>query len=68
MGVCLSTGGPGATHMSTGLYDAMQDHQPVLAIMGQAPRAVRGWATGSRRSAAGASWCRKRLIIESDFD
>ncbi len=42
MGVCLSTGGPGATHMSTGLYDAMQDHQPVLAIMGQAPRAVRG--------------------------
>ena len=42
IGVCLSTGGPGATHMVTGLYDAMSDHQPVLAITGQAPRSVRG--------------------------
>lgn len=42
MGVCLSTGGPGATHMLTGLYDAKLDHQPVLAIMGQAPRTARG--------------------------
>jgi pyruvate dehydrogenase (quinone) len=42
IGVCLSTGGPGATHMVTGLYDAMADHQPVLAITGQAPRSVRG--------------------------
>ncbi len=42
MGVCLSTGGPGATHMVTGLYDAKQDHQPVLAITGQAARSVRG--------------------------
>src|SRR5579875_3053762 len=42
MGVCLSTGGPGATHMLTGLYDAMCDHQPVLAITGGAPRSVRG--------------------------
>src|SRR5665213_2617594 len=42
MGVCLSTGGPGATHMLTGLYDAKLDHMPVLAITGQAPRTVRG--------------------------
>ena len=42
MGVCLSTGGPGASHLITGLYDAKLDHQPVLAITGQAPRAVRG--------------------------
>jgi pyruvate dehydrogenase (quinone) len=42
LGVCLSTGGPGATHMITGLYDAKLDHMPVLAITGQAPRAVRG--------------------------
>ena len=28
LGVCLSTGGPGATHLITGLYDAKADHQP----------------------------------------
>jgi pyruvate dehydrogenase (quinone) len=42
LGVCLSTGGPGATHLLTGLYDAKMDHMPVLAIAGQAPRTARG--------------------------
>src|SRR6201996_4919627 len=42
LGVCLSTGGPGATHMLTGLYDAQLDHMPVLAIMGQAEVTARG--------------------------
>jgi len=42
MGVCLSTGGPGATHLITGLYDAKLDHVPVLAIAGQAETTVRG--------------------------
>jgi pyruvate dehydrogenase (quinone) len=42
LGVCLSTGGPGAAHLITGLYDAKCDHQPVLAITGQAPRTARG--------------------------
>ncbi|HEX6374678.1 MAG TPA: thiamine pyrophosphate-requiring protein [Allosphingosinicella sp.] len=42
LGVCLSTGGPGATHMITGLYDAKLDHAPVLAITGGAARGVRG--------------------------
>jgi pyruvate dehydrogenase (quinone) len=42
LGVCLSTGGPGASHLITGLYDAKLDHMPVLAITGQAPRTVRG--------------------------
>ena len=41
-GVCLSTGGPGATHMITGLYDAKADHQPVFAISGGAGRSIRG--------------------------
>jgi pyruvate dehydrogenase (quinone) len=41
-GVCLSTGGPGATHLITGLYDAKLDHMPVLAIAGQAARTIRG--------------------------
>ena len=42
LGVCLSTGGPGATHLITGLYDAKADHMPVLAIAGQAETTVRG--------------------------
>ncbi len=41
-GVCLSTGGPGATHLITGLYDAKLDHMPVLAICGQAAQTARG--------------------------
>jgi len=42
LGVCLSTGGPGATHLVTGLYDAKLDHMPVLAIAGQAEVTSRG--------------------------
>jgi pyruvate dehydrogenase (quinone) len=42
LGVCLATGGPGATHLITGLYDARLDHMPVLAICGQAEATVRG--------------------------
>ena len=42
LGVCLSTGGPGATHLLTGLYDAKVDHVPVLAISGQAEATSRG--------------------------
>ena len=42
LGVCLATGGPGATHLLTGLYDAKLDHMPVLAIAGQAESTARG--------------------------
>ena len=42
LSVCLATGGPGATHLLTGLYDAKLDHAPVLAICGQAEATVRG--------------------------
>ena len=42
LGVCLATGGPGATHLITGLYDAKLDHMPVLAISGQASASARG--------------------------
>ena len=42
LGVCMATSGPGATHLITGLYDARMDHQPVLAIVGQAARTALG--------------------------
>ncbi len=38
VGVCLATSGPGAIHLLNGLYDARLDHQPVVAIVGQARR------------------------------
>ena len=36
VGVCMATSGPGAIHLLNGLYDAKMDHQPVVAIVGQA--------------------------------
>src|SRR3954469_18667742 len=35
VGVCISTQGPGAVHLLTGLYDAKLDGVPVVALMGQ---------------------------------
>jgi acetolactate synthase-1/2/3 large subunit len=34
-GVCLSTLGPGATNLSTGIGDATLDHAPMVALTGQ---------------------------------
>ena len=44
VGVCVATSGPGAIHLLNGLYDAKADHQPVVAIVGQSPRAAIGGA------------------------
>lgn len=37
IGVVLGSGGPGATHLMNGLYDARADGVPVLAIIGTRP-------------------------------
>src|SRR3954463_1892388 len=42
VGVCMATSGPGAIHLLNGLYDALLDHQPVVAIVGQQRRASLG--------------------------
>src|SRR5689334_844747 len=42
VGVCMATSGPGAIHLLNALYDAMMDHQPVVAIVGQQDRAALG--------------------------
>jgi pyruvate dehydrogenase (quinone) len=44
VGVCLATSGPGAIHLLNGLYDAQSDHQPVVAIVGQAATTAIGGA------------------------
>ncbi|HEY2515602.1 MAG TPA: thiamine pyrophosphate-requiring protein, partial [Polyangiaceae bacterium] len=41
-GVCLATSGPGAIHLLNGLYDAKMDHQPVVALVGQAATTAMG--------------------------
>jgi pyruvate dehydrogenase (quinone) len=41
-GVCVATSGPGAIHLLNGLYDALLDHVPVVAIVGQTNRSAMG--------------------------
>jgi pyruvate dehydrogenase (quinone) len=42
VGVCVATSGPGAIHLLNGLYDALLDHVPVVAIVGQTNRSAMG--------------------------
>lgn len=35
IGACFGSAGPGAVHLLNGLYDAREDHTPVLALVGQ---------------------------------
>ncbi|RPA61304.1 pyruvate oxidase [Aerococcus agrisoli] len=37
LGVTVGSGGPGATHLINGLYDAAMDNIPVVAILGSRP-------------------------------
>jgi acetolactate synthase I/II/III large subunit len=41
-GVCLVTRGPGATNASVGVHNAAQDSAPMLLLVGQVPRELRG--------------------------
>ncbi|XJS11286.1 pyruvate oxidase [Aerococcaceae bacterium WGS1372] len=38
LGVVVGSGGPGASHLINGLYDAAMDNIPVLAILGSRPQ------------------------------
>jgi pyruvate dehydrogenase (quinone) len=42
VGCCLATHGPGAVHLLNGLYDAMLDGCPVVAVVGQQHRSALG--------------------------
>lgn len=45
LGVCFGSAGPGGTHLLNGLYDAREDHVPVLALVGQFGTAGMNWDT-----------------------
>ena len=42
VGVCMSTSGPGATNLVTGIATAAMDSSPIVAITGQVPTSVLG--------------------------
>ena len=42
VGVCISTSGPGATNLITGLADALIDSTPIVCITGQVPSNLLG--------------------------
>src|SRR5512137_2082157 len=42
VGVCLSTSGPGATNLVTGIATAHMDSSPLVALTGQVPTKVLG--------------------------
>jgi len=42
VGVCMSTSGPGATNLVTGIATASMDSSPIVAITGQVPTTVLG--------------------------
>jgi len=41
-GVCMTTSGPGATNLTTGILNAYMDSSPVVAISGQVPSSLLG--------------------------
>ncbi|XP_057972387.1 acetolactate synthase 2, chloroplastic-like [Malania oleifera] len=41
-GVCITTSGPGATNLVSGLADALLDSIPIVAVTGQVPRGMIG--------------------------
>lgn len=41
-GVCMTTSGPGATNLTTGILNAYMDSSPVVAISGQVPTSTLG--------------------------
>ncbi|MFZ3090327.1 MAG: thiamine pyrophosphate-binding protein [Nitrospirota bacterium] len=50
LGVCITTSGPGATNLVTGLSSAKLDGLPVLAITGQTSFAQRGYGASQEMS------------------
>jgi len=44
LGCCIATSGPGATNLTTGLFDAMLDQVAMIALTGLKPRAGMGYS------------------------
>ena len=55
IGACITTAGPGATNLITGIANAYADKQPVLAITGEAPTHIFGKGGLQESSGEGGS-------------
>ena len=55
VGACITTAGPGATNLITGIANAYADNQPVIAITGEAPTHVFGKGGLQESSGEGGS-------------
>ena len=64
VGVCMSTSGPGATNLVTGLATAYMDSIPVVAITANVTVPLLG-KDSFRRSISRVSLCRSQSIITS---
>mgnify|MGYP001812619913 FL=1 len=55
VGACITTAGPGATNLVTGIASAFTDNLPVIAITGEAPTHIFGKGGLQERSGEGGS-------------
>ncbi len=55
IGACITTAGPGATNLITGIANAYADKQPVIAITGEAPTHIFGKGGLQESSGEGGS-------------
>lgn len=55
VGACITTAGPGATNLVTGIASAYTDHLPVIAITGEAPTHIFGKGGLQESSGEGGS-------------
>ncbi len=55
VGACITTAGPGATNLVTGIANAYADHLPVIAITGEAPTHIFGKGGLQESSGEGGS-------------
>ena len=62
IGACISTAGPGATNLVTGIANAHADKQPVLVVTGEAPTYIFGKGGLQESSGEGGSIDQNKLF------
>ncbi|KAF5956775.1 hypothetical protein HYC85_004000 [Camellia sinensis] len=65
--VCIATSGPGATHLVSGLADAMLDSVPVVAITGQVGLKGEAMNFVSPNGISSVDWMQDALLLPVSF-